>query len=256
MEERMNFGVLASCLHGRACLRDEVNRRRKSHGVNHRGAREGTPSDIFFAPSRRCLIRTRPSSLKTRTRKVSHSVITRKPHQFISIPAICLFSDTMKTSERWRCTCCHESQKTTWEVRVLRRGLLVNWPPWQPSKWRTCITRYLNSSGNGIRADQKKEKQRREELWTVSEFWILVISVKWYLPCSTKKRIHISVWDNHTTTDAMAEGWTDAMHPLDQIKSVVLTNNVFQEVNYAMELWGIVERTKGLVKERSEITDN
>ena len=46
------------------------------------------------------------------------------------------------------------------------------------------------------------------------------------------------------------------MHPLDQIKSVVLTNNVFQEVNYAMELWGIVERTKGLVKERSEITDN
>jgi len=100
MEERMNFGVLASCLHGRACLRDEVNRRRKSHGVNHRGAREGTPSDIFFAPSRRCLIRTRPSSLKTRTRKVSHSVITRKPHQLISIPAICLFSDTMKTSER------------------------------------------------------------------------------------------------------------------------------------------------------------
>ena len=103
---------------------------------------------------------------------------------------------------------------------------------------------------------EKWEKQRREELWTVSEFWILVISVKWYLPCSTKKRIHISVWDNHTTTDAMAEGWTDAMHPLDQIKSVVLTNNVFQEVNYAMELWGIVERTKGLVKERSEITDN
>ena len=64
----MNFGVLASCLHGRICLRDNVN---QSHGVNYRGAiREGIPSDIFFVTSRRCPIITRPSSPKTRTRKM------------------------------------------------------------------------------------------------------------------------------------------------------------------------------------------
>jgi len=47
-----------------------------------------------------------------------------------------------------------------------------------------------------------------------------------------------------------------ASDALDQIESVILTNNVFQEVNYAMELWGIVERTKGHVKERNDITNN
>ena len=67
----MNFGVLASCLHGRICLRDNVNQSKKSHGVNYRGAiREGIASDIFFVPSRRCPIITRPSSPKTRTRKM------------------------------------------------------------------------------------------------------------------------------------------------------------------------------------------
>ena len=175
MEERMNFGVLASCLHGRACLRDEVNRSRKSHGVNYRGAREGTPSDIFFAPSRRCLIITRPSSPKTRTRKVQHAVTTRKPHQLISMPAICLFSDTMKTSERWRCTCCHESQKPTWAVRALRRGL-TTMTAIKMENVHNQVLEFIWERDS--RWPEKWEKQRREELWTAipSSQWILNLS--------------------------------------------------------------------------------
>jgi len=47
-----------------------------------------------------------------------------------------------------------------------------------------------------------------------------------------------------------------ASNALDQIKPVILTDDVFQEVSCAMELWGIVKRTKCHVKERNKITNN